>query len=117
MTTSCRTRALPRAPARAHACADAEARDRCDPLCVLRVDEDLTVRVVAQHVVPPGAPISIDYEQLEEDMVCQGVDFECACGTALCRGRIVGARRRAEEVQAQAAAVRTQKKEVACDKI
>ena len=72
---------------------------RCNPLCVMAVDDDLTVRVLARRDVPPGEPISIDYEQLEEDMVAQGVDFDCACGESQCRRRIVGARRRALQQQ------------------
>jgi len=83
-------RALPRSAR--YACSLCAAR--CEPLCALRVDEDLTVRLVTLRGVPAGAPISIDYEELEEDMVAQGVDFDCACGAPCCRGRIVGARRR-----------------------
>jgi hypothetical protein len=67
----------------------------CDPLCDMCIDEELTVRLVSRRAIPAGEPISIDYELLEEDMVVQGVDFDCSCGAALCRGRIVGARRRA----------------------
>ena len=68
---------------------------RCEPLCELQVVEpELTVRLVALRDVPPGVAVSIDYEALEEDMVAQGVDFDCACGTPSCRGRIVGSRRR-----------------------
>jgi hypothetical protein len=57
-------------------------------------EPELTVRLVALRDVPPGVPVSIDYEALEEDMVAQEVDFDCACGTPSCRGRIVGSRRR-----------------------
>jgi len=66
----------------------------CDPLCSMRIDDDLTVVLTAVRAVPAGEPISVDYELLEEDMVVQGVDFDCSCGAACCRGRIVGARRR-----------------------
>lgn len=60
----------------------------------MRIDDDLTVVLTAVRAVPAGEPISVDYELLEEDMVVQGVDFDCSCGAAGCRGRIVGARRR-----------------------
>ena len=60
----------------------------------MRIDDDLTVFLSAAHDIPAGEPISVDYELLEEDMVVQGVDFDCCCGAACCRGRIVGARRR-----------------------
>ena len=66
----------------------------CDPLCSMRIGDDLTVYLTAVRVVPAGEPISVDYELLEEDMVVQGVDFDCSCGAPCCRGRIVGARRR-----------------------
>jgi len=52
----------------------------------------MTVRVVALSDIPPEVPLSIDYEALEEDMIQQGVDFDCACGTPSCRGRIIGSR-------------------------
>ena len=61
----------------------------------MRIGDDLTVYLTAVRAVPAGEPISVDYELLEEDMVVQGVDFDCCCGTPRCRGRIVGARRRA----------------------
>ena len=61
----------------------------------MRIGDDLTVYLTAARAVPAGEPISVDYELLEEDMVEQGVDFDCSCGAARCRGRIVGARRRA----------------------
>jgi SET domain-containing protein len=67
----------------------------------MRIDDDLTVRLTAQRAIAPGEPISVDYELLEEDMVVQGVDFPCSCGAAVCRGRIVGARRRALDAAAR----------------
>jgi len=70
----------------------------CDPLCKLLVDSDFTVRLVATRAVPPGVPISIDYETLEEDMLAQKVDFHCRCGCTQCRGHIVGSRQRANAV-------------------
>ena len=95
----------------------------CDPHCVLTVDPELTVRVTCSRAIPPLEPISIDYEralppprvralahlsprraELEEDMVSQGVEFDCNCGTALCRGAIVGTRRRAMQAAEAAAA-------------
>jgi hypothetical protein len=60
----------------------------------MRIGDDLTVYLTAMRAVPADEPISVDYELLEEDMVAQGVDFDCSCGAARCRGRIVGARRR-----------------------
>ena len=35
----------------------------CDPLCVLSVDEEFTVRVVTRRAIAPLEPISIDYER------------------------------------------------------
>ena len=61
----------------------------------MRIDDDLTVYLTAVRDVQAGEPISVDYELLEEDMVVQGVDFDCSCGAPRCRGRIVGTRRRA----------------------
>jgi hypothetical protein len=84
----------------------------CEPLCELGVDHEYTVRVTTKRPIAPLEPISIDYErtqllcaglscaslhnraELEEDMIAQGVDFDCACGTGACRGRIVGTSRR-----------------------
>ena len=64
----------------------------------MRIDDDLTVFLSAVRDIRAGEPISVDYELLEEDMVVQGVDFDCSCGATCCRGRVVGARRRTVEL-------------------
>jgi hypothetical protein len=71
----------------------------------MQIDDELTVRLTAVRDFAPGEPISVDYELLEEDMVVQGVDFACSCGAPCCRGRIVGARRRAAASPAGVAGV------------
>jgi uncharacterized protein len=55
----------------------------CEPNAGL----DGQIAIVALHRIHPGEEVTIDYA------MCDGTpydEFECACGTALCRGRVTG---------------------------
>jgi len=46
------------------------------------------ITIVAMHTIRAGEEVTIDYA------MCDGTaydEFECACGTATCRGRVTGA--------------------------
>jgi hypothetical protein len=55
----------------------------CEPNAGL----DGQIAIVALHRILPGEEVTIDYA------MCDGTpydEFECACGTSLCRGRVTG---------------------------
>jgi hypothetical protein len=55
----------------------------CEPNAGL----DGQIAIVALHRIHPGEEVTIDYA------MCDGTpydEFECACGTLLCRGRVTG---------------------------
>ena len=63
----------------------------CEPACEAVIDPaTLCVTIRARKPIAAGGLVSIDYEATETDMVTQGCAFECACGAARCRKRIVG---------------------------
>ena len=55
----------------------------CDPNCGL----DGQITIVAMHTIRPGDEVTIDYA------MCDGSpydEFDCACGSSQCRGRVTG---------------------------
>jgi hypothetical protein len=55
----------------------------CEPNCGL----DGQITIVAMHTIHPGDEVTIDYA------MCDGSpydEFDCACGSAQCRGRVTG---------------------------
>jgi hypothetical protein len=55
----------------------------CEPNCGL----DGQIAIIAMQTIQPGEEITIDYA------MCDGSpydEFDCACGTSQCRGRITG---------------------------
>ena len=55
----------------------------CEPNAGL----DGQIAIVARHRIHPGDEVTIDYA------MCDGTpydEFDCACGTSLCRGRVTG---------------------------
>lgn len=62
----------------------------CEPACDLSIHDDYTIEIIANRDIQPEEPITIDYNFTEEDMVAQGVDFECECQTSSCKGWIRG---------------------------
>lgn len=68
----------------------------CDPNCDVEVfPTNYLIKLTANRDIFPGEPVTIDYETTEEDMVAQGDQFECECGSENCRGRILGWKYRA----------------------
>ncbi|MDO9174324.1 MAG: SET domain-containing protein [Actinomycetota bacterium] len=55
----------------------------CDPNCGMRGNTVL----VALRDIEPGEAITYDYATSDG---CDYDEFECACGTALCRGKVTG---------------------------
>lgn len=62
----------------------------CDPNSTLCIHSDHTIDFVSMRHIQPGEPISFDYNGTEWDMVHQGTDFKCKCGTAHCCGWVRG---------------------------
>jgi uncharacterized protein len=55
----------------------------CEPNCGL----DGQITIIAMHAIQPGDEVTIDYA------MCDGSpydEFDCACGSPLCRGRVTG---------------------------
>jgi hypothetical protein len=55
----------------------------CEPNCGL----DGQITIVAMHTIHPGDEVTIDYA------MCDGSpydEFDCACGSSQCRGRVTG---------------------------
>ena len=55
----------------------------CEPNCGL----DGQITIVAMHAIQPGDEVTIDYA------MCDGSpydEFDCACGSSQCRGRVTG---------------------------
>jgi SET domain-containing protein len=46
-----------------------------------------------------GEELVYDYETTEADLVINGEDFVCLCGSSNCRGNIIGFKKRKEEEQ------------------
>ena len=62
----------------------------CDPTCWVLIDENYFIYLVSTRTIHPEDPISFDYNTTEEDMVKQGVDFRCQCGSKYCKSWIRG---------------------------
>mmetsp|Transcript_21190 Transcript_21190/g.49737 ORF Transcript_21190/g.49737 Transcript_21190/m.49737 type:complete len:177 (+) Transcript_21190:48-578(+) len=73
----------------------------CEPNCRIEIKEDYTVHLVANRDIPAQEPLAFDYESTEWDMVSQGVDFTCNCGSTCCRKHIIGWKRR-QQLQSDA---------------
>jgi hypothetical protein len=64
-----------------------EAPDFINHSCEPNAGLDGQVALVALHRILPGEEVTIDYA------MCDGSpydEFDCACGSALCRGRVTG---------------------------
>ncbi len=64
--------------------ADDYVNHSCDPNCALYFENDGLV-LKAIHNIPVGEELSFDYGTI---MFSEPTAFECACGTAKCRGHI-----------------------------
>jgi hypothetical protein len=65
-----------------------EAPDFINHSCEPNAGLDGQVAIVALHRIQPGEEVTIDYA------MCDGSpydEFDCACGSSLCRGRVTGA--------------------------
>ena len=64
-----------------------EAPDFINHSCEPNAGLDGQIAIVALHRIQPGEEVTIDYA------MCDGSpydEFECECGSALCRGRVTG---------------------------
>lgn len=57
----------------------------CEPNLRGVIRPDLGIELFARKEIPPGASLTIDYEEFEEDLVSKGVSFSCKCGAPSCR--------------------------------
>jgi hypothetical protein len=57
----------------------------CDPTTRAVIREDFTIDLYTTRDLVAGDAITIDYELFEDDLISQGVDFKCECGSPLCR--------------------------------
>ena len=64
----------------------------CEPNCTLEILPDYTVLVRSTRRIAAHESLCIDYNETEWDMIEQGVDFHCQCGTPSCRQWIRGKR-------------------------
>jgi SET domain-containing protein len=62
----------------------------CDPTCEILKGSNNTIYLIARRDISEGDSISFDYNTTEENMVQQGVDFECHCGMETCQKWIRG---------------------------
>lgn len=51
---------------------------------------DLAAGLVALRPIAPGEGVTFDYDTTEEDLRGDRGGFECHCGAANCRGKVLG---------------------------
>jgi len=62
----------------------------CEPNCRFVIGRDLTAGLFATRAIAEGDAITFDYDETEDDLRGERGGFDCHCGTASCRGQILG---------------------------
>lgn len=62
----------------------------CEPNCAVHVGEDLGAALVAIKTIRAGESVCFDYDSTEDDLRDHKGGFECECGTARCRKKVLG---------------------------
>lgn len=61
----------------------------CEPNACIQMTRH-GLELIALEKINPGYEVTIDYDATEYDMMAEGTDFHCQCGSTRCRGRIMG---------------------------